>query len=59
MIGYTRCPYCNNSGAERLYAVDRQIECFCPECYAEWSHHPDVVQDTAYERFTYESYGEG
>ena len=57
-LGYIRCPYCS-ANAEKLYAVDRQIECFCPECYADWQIDIDVVQDTYYEKFNMKYYGEG
>ncbi|MAI39646.1 MAG: hypothetical protein CL599_19265 [Alteromonas sp.] len=57
-MGYVRCPYCSAS-AEKLYAVDRQIECFCPECYADWTMDMEVAQPTYYEKFNEKIYGEG
>ncbi len=32
-----KCKYCNNHGAEALYAVDGKVEWFCPNCLAEWT----------------------
>lgn len=57
-IGYTRCPYCNSSEAEKLYAVDHKVECYCHNCYAEWTTEPEVLQDTPYETFMLRNYGE-
>lgn len=36
-LGYTRCPYCNSGEAEKLYGVDDKVECYCHNCYAEWT----------------------
>lgn len=57
-MGYTRCPYCNSGEAEKLYAVDHKVECYCHNCYAEWTTEPEVLQDTPYETFMLQNYGE-
>jgi len=57
-MGYTKCPYCNNTGAEALYAVDEKIECFCINCLAEWVEEPEAEVTTSQQQWMMANYGE-
>jgi uncharacterized Zn ribbon protein len=57
-MGYVKCPYCNNTGAEALYAVDEKKECFCINCLAEWTEEQEVEVTTSQQQWMMAHYGE-
>jgi hypothetical protein len=57
-MGYVKCPYCNNTGAEALYAVDQRKECFCINCLAEWTEEPEGEVTTSQQGWMMAHYGE-
>lgn len=57
-MGYVKCPYCNNTGAEALYAVDEKKECFCINCLAEWTEEQEVEVTTSQQQWMMRNYGE-
>jgi len=57
-MGYVKCPYCNNTGAEALYAVDEKKECFCINCLAEWTEEQEGEVTTAQQQWMMAHYGE-
>ena len=56
-MGFKECMHCSGE-AEALYAVDGMIEFYCPECQMQWAEEPPVIQETAYERWMLQNYGE-
>lgn len=57
-MGFKQCPHCEAGEAEALYAVDGMIEWYCPECQASWTEEPVAIQETPYQRWMLENYGE-
>jgi len=57
-MGFKACPHCDTGEAEALYAVDGKIEWYCPECQSSWTEDPVAIQETPFERWMLENYGE-
>lgn len=56
-MGFKNCMHCSGE-AEALYAVDGMIEYYCPECQMQWAEEPAVINETSFQKWMLENYGE-